>query len=104
MAGRIPVLKKKILSQFQVAEDDLRTLCRQMNVKSLAIFDSVVQGEFKPGQSDIDFLVEFETVSVDGFFDFLDGLKKLFQYNDIELVTADSLKNHVLRQEVLYLN
>lgn len=95
------VLKKKILSQFQVNEDDLRKLCRQMNVKSLAIFGSVIQGEFKAGQSDIDFLVEFEAVSIDGFFDFLEGLKNLFHYNDIDLVTAASLKNQVIRQQIL---
>ncbi len=101
MAGGNDILKKKILSDFQVNEEDLRKLCRELGVKSLAIFGSVIQGEFKPGQSDIDFLVEFESVSLDGFFDFLDGLKKLFHYDDIDLVTTDSLKNHVIRREVL---
>ncbi|MGZ3743471.1 MAG: nucleotidyltransferase family protein [Pseudobdellovibrionaceae bacterium] len=94
-------LKKTILSQFHVKEEDLIKLCRDMNVKSLAIFGSITQGEFKPGKSDIDFLVEFESVTVDGFFDFLDGLKKLFHYNDIDLVTSASLKNQVIRQEIL---
>jgi predicted nucleotidyltransferase len=31
--------------------------------KSLTVFGSVTQGGFKDGQSDIDFLVEFESIS-----------------------------------------
>ena len=68
-------LKKHILNQFNVNEADLKRLCHEMGVKSLAVFGSVTQGGFKAGQSDIDFLVEFEAVSIDRFFDFLDGLK-----------------------------
>ncbi|HEY8271124.1 MAG TPA: nucleotidyltransferase domain-containing protein [Pseudobdellovibrionaceae bacterium] len=95
------VLKKRILSQFQVSEEDLIKLCQAMGVKSLAIFGSALQGNFKPGQSDIDFLVEFELVSIDCFFDFLEGLKRLFHYTDIDLVTRGSLKNQVIREEIL---
>lgn len=101
MTNANDVFKKRILSQFQVSEVDLIKLCRAMGVKSLSIFGSALQGDFKPGQSDIDFLVEFESVSIDSFFDFLDGLKRLFHYNDIDLVTRGSLKNQVIRDEIL---
>lgn len=72
-----------------------------MGVKSLAVFGSVIQCEFHSGQSDIDFLVEFESLSVDKFFDFLEGLKKIFQYDNIDLVTIGSLKNKIIREEIL---
>lgn len=94
-------LKAKILQQFKVNESDLKKLCDQMQVRTLSVFGSVTQNEFKSGQSDIDFLVEFETISIDRFFDFLDGLKKIFHYENIDLVTVASLKNHVIREEVL---
>lgn len=93
--------KKHILGLFNVNEAELNRLCREMGVKSLAVFGSVPQGGFKAGQSDIDFLVEFETVSIDRFFDFQDGLKRLFNYDNIDLVTAGSLKNRVIRQSIL---
>jgi len=95
------LVKKDILSLFNVNEADLKSLCHEMGVKSLAVFGSVIQGGFKPGQSDIDFLVEFESVSVDRFFDFLDGLKRLFHYDNIDLVTSGALKNRVIRQSIL---
>lgn len=94
-------LKNIVLTQFKVNEEDLKQLCFEMGVKSLAIFGSVTQDKFKSGQSDIDFLVEFDVISVDRFFDFLDGLKKLFRYENIELVTVASLKNQVIRDEIL---
>jgi predicted nucleotidyltransferase len=95
------VFKEKILKQFNVSEVDLRRLCSDMGVKSLAVFGSVIHGDFKNGQSDIDFLVEFESVSIDVFFNFLDGLKKLFHYDNIDLLTSASLKNQVIRQNIL---
>ena len=101
MSANSHIVKKGILSQFKVDEEELKRLCREMGVRSLAVFGSVTQGEFKVGISDIDFLVEFEVVSVDRFFDFLDGLKKLFHYDNVDLVTSASLKNHVIRQSIL---
>ncbi|NJL26010.1 MAG: toxin-antitoxin system toxin subunit [Calothrix sp. SM1_5_4] len=101
MPAKNHILKNGILTQFKVNEDDLGKLCREMGVRSLAVFGSVTQGEFKAGQSDIDFLVEFEVISADRFFDFLDGLKKLFHYDNVDLVTSASLKNHVIRQSIL---
>ena len=98
-AGR--VLKDEILIQFGVDKTKLTNLCRAMGVKSLSVFGSVVRRAFVPGQSDIDFLVEFDSVSLDGYFDFLDGLKKIFHYENIDLVTSAALKNRIIRQEIL---
>ena len=93
--------KMTILSQFKVKESDLVELCRKHGVKSLSIFGSVAHDEFKSGKSDIDFLVEFDAVSLDKFFDLLEGLKRIFHYENIDLVTMASLKNKVIRNEIL---
>ena len=95
------LLKQKILTQFGVKESDLIRLCRKHGVKSLSVFGSLAHNEFKSGQSDIDLLVEFDSISVDKFFDLQDGLKKLFHYEKIDLVTVASLKNKVIKQEIL---
>lgn len=94
-------MKDSILNQFYVDEKDLKKLCKKMGVRSLSIFGSAVQGGFKRGVSDIDFLVEFEDVSLDRFFEFMDNLQALFHGNKIDLVTMGSLKNPIIRQEIL---
>ena len=94
-------VKLELFKQFKVEEEDLKKLCLKMGVRSLAVFGSVTRGDFKMGQSDIDFLVEFEIVSADRFFDFLDGLTQLFHYDKVDLVTMPSLKNQVIRQSIL---
>lgn len=95
------ILKAEILTQFGVDENDLKQLCRKHGVKSLAVFGTVANKAFQIGTSDIDFLVEFDFVSVDKFFDLLEGLKTLFHYEDIDLVTMASLKNKIIRNEIL---
>jgi predicted nucleotidyltransferase len=37
----------------------IRALCEKHHVKQLILFGSAVKGEFRPGQSDIDFVVGF---------------------------------------------
>ena len=101
MAAENHTVKFELFKQFKLDEKDLKNLCLKMGVRSLAVFGSVISGDFKIGQSDIDFLVEFETVSADRYFDFLDGLKELFKYDKVDLVTVPSLKNQVIRQAIL---
>ncbi len=86
MAATNHNVKLELLKQFKVDEEDLKMLCRKMGVKSLAVFGSVTCDEFKVGQSDIDFP---------------DGLRELFQYDKVDLVTVPSLKNQVIRQTII---
>jgi predicted nucleotidyltransferase len=101
MEIRNQLSKEELLSQFAVREEDLVTLCRAKKVRYLAIFGSAVRGKFKVNQSDLDFLVEFEVISVDLFFEFLEELKNLFNYQKIDLITLASVKNQVIREEIL---
>lgn len=57
----------------------LVTLCRQYNIKRLAIFGSAVRDDFTP-ESDIDLLVEFESGQTPGlaFFSLEMALSELF--------------------------
>lgn len=93
-------VKDQILERFNVNESEFQKLCTTYGVINLALFGSVLTSEFKPGQSDLDFLVEMERVSFDSYFGLLERLKQLFQYENIDLITVGSLKNKVIRQEV----
>lgn len=92
--------KINILKKFGVDPQNLDDLCAKTGVKSLYFFGSIVDGRFKTGVSDLDFLVEFYDPSFDGYFDLKEGLVELFNYDNIDLVTIGSLKNKIIRDEI----
>ncbi len=92
--------KQDFLNRFHVNEIELVKLCKKYGVKSLAIFGSGINKNFNPGKSDLDFLVEFDHVSFDIYFGLRDGLKILFKYEDIDLITLASLKNQFIKNEI----
>ena len=76
--------------------------CREFDVRRLDVFGSFARGEAKPA-SDIDFLVEFEDPArrpSKRFFGLLHYLEDRFG-RQIDLVTADALKNPYFRRRVL---
>ncbi|MGH9474488.1 MAG: nucleotidyltransferase family protein [Terriglobales bacterium] len=82
---------------------DLETLCRRFRVRRLELFGSAATGEDRPGESDLDFLVEFEPLPAGGYadtyFGLLEALESLFGCA-VDLVTPAAIKNPYLRQSV----
>lgn len=72
-------------------------LCRRYKVKTLSVFGSILTNRFNDN-SDVDLLVEFETLDHDNFdyvsnyFDFRDGLEKLFN-KKVDLIEEKGLRN-----------
>jgi predicted nucleotidyltransferase len=83
--------------------DALERLCRQFHVRRLELFGSAATGRFRPGESDVDFLVEFEPLPpgehATAYFGLLFGLEDLFG-RSIDLVMASAIKNPYFRQSV----
>ena len=75
--------------------DELKQLCKDYNVKSMYVFGSVCTEVFHEN-SDIDFLIAFENLSIeqytDNYFDLHYKLQDLFGRN-IDLLTDQSLSN-----------
>ncbi len=75
--------------------DQLKTLCKTHNVKSLFAFGSVCTDRFND-QSDIDFLISFNSMDygdyADAYFDLADKFEALF-HRSVDLVTDKSLSN-----------
>ncbi len=67
-----------------------KAVLRQYGVKRLGLFGSYARGEATE-QSDLDFVVEFERKSFDGYMDLREFLEKRFQCR-IDLVIADVVK------------
>jgi predicted nucleotidyltransferase len=75
-----------------------RAAIKQFGVKGLALFGSCARRENQM-TSDLDFVVEFERKSFDGYMDLKAFLEKLFDCK-IDLVLADAIKPR-LRQSIL---
>jgi len=75
--------------------DELKRLCHFFNVKSMYVFGSVCTERFNEN-SDIDFLITFDNLSVeqytDNYFELHYKLQDLFG-REIDLLTERSLSN-----------
>jgi uncharacterized protein len=81
----------------------LEQLCRHYRVRRLELFGSVAVGQDRPGESDLDFLVDFEPLAAgtyaDTYFGLREALEQLFG-RSVDLVVASAIKNPYFRQAV----
>lgn len=82
---------------------ELTALCRRYGVRRLELFGSVAAGRDDSSRSDVDFLVEFETLPdgtyADTYFGLLESLEALLQ-RPVDLVVATAITNPYFRQSV----
>lgn len=82
---------------------ELEALCRRFRVRRLELFGSAATGMDRPGESDLDFLVEFEPLPTGGYadtyFGLLEALEALFG-RAVDLVIPSTIKNPYFRQSV----
>lgn len=77
-------------------------LCARHGVARLDAFGSVLRDDFRPGESDIDLLVEFGPhegyALVEAYFGLLDDLRALL--GEVDLVMTDAVKNRYIAREI----
>ena len=88
-------------ARIPIPQATITDFCRRNQVKSLALFGSVLRADFRP-ESDIDLLVEFEPEARIGFMALGRMQRELavLLERPVDLVPKDGLKS-VIRQEVL---
>ncbi len=83
--------------------DELGDLCRRYSVLRLDLFGSSAVGEYRPGECDLDFLVEFLppalTDYADSYFGLLQELEELFG-QPVDLVVGPAIRNPYFLQSV----
>lgn len=83
--------------------DEIGDLSRRHNVLRLSLFGSATRDDFDPKRSDLDFLVDFESLTpgdhADAYFGLLEGLQSLFN-RSIDLVESSTLRNPYRHQEI----
>ena len=84
-------------------QDELNRLCMMYKVMRLELFGSAADGSFRPGTSDLDFLVEFLPLQPDEHFDTYFGLREALQnlfQRTIDLVMTRAIKNPYFLESV----
>ncbi len=85
-------------------QNELVMLCARHGVRRLALFGSAVTGGVDPERSDLDFVVEFETMPpkehADAYFGLLEDLEQLFEGVRIDLIEYGPIRNPYFRREL----
>ena len=76
--------------------EQLEGLCRKHSVRRLEVFGSAADGTFDPDRSDLDFLVEYESLSpaehYEAYFGLWEDLEALFG-RKVDLVEPSAMRN-----------
>jgi predicted nucleotidyltransferase len=78
-------------------------VCQRHGVARLDAFGSALRDDFRPGESDLDLLVEFRPMEpyarVDAYFGMLEELRALLRL-EIDLVMAGAVKNPYIARDI----
>ena len=91
------------MNQLNTYLKDINKLCRQHQVKKLYVFGSALTNNFNEN-SDVDLIVEFNTLTVeeyaDNYFDFKFSLQNIVK-RPIDLLEEKELKNPYFKNAVI---
>jgi uncharacterized protein len=83
--------------------EEIAALCRKHRVRRLALFGSAASGNFEPGSSDIDLLVEFDPMPpiehARAFFALAEDLERLLSIS-VDLVEPSAIRNPYFGESV----
>jgi uncharacterized protein len=81
----------------------IQDICSRAGVARLEVFGSALGQDFRPGDSDLDLLVEFKPMEpyarVEAYFRLRDELQSLLQ-REIHLVMVGAVKNPYILREI----
>ena len=79
---------------------ELEVLCRRFHVRRLELTGSAARGDFDPGRSDIDFVVDFgpdlPPRALEAYFGLKESLETLLNRR-VDLIMAGAVKNPYVR-------
>jgi predicted nucleotidyltransferase len=88
---------------LQNKREAIAELCDRHGVARLDVFGSALRDDYRPGESDVDLLVEF--TPMDGYakavayFDLLEDLRGLLGV-EVDLVMAGAVKNRYIARDI----
>lgn len=92
-----------MVAVFDNNRDAIEALCAKYGVVRLHVFGSILRDDFRPGDSDIDLLVEFSPRDpyelAEAYFDMLDDLRELLGVG-VDLVMVGAVKNRYIAADI----
>jgi len=83
--------------------EEIAAACQRYGIERLFVFGSALRDDFRPGESDIDLLVEFGPLEITKrfhiFLDAREAFRSIFQ-TDVDLVMQGAVKNKVIAGEI----
>ena len=83
--------------------EEIAAACKRYGIERLFVFGSALREDFRPGESDIDLLVEFGPLEITKrfhvFLDAREAFRNIFQA-DVDLVMQGAVKNKVIAGEI----
>ena len=83
--------------------ESISKACLRFGVARLDVFGSALREDFRPGDSDVDLLVQFKPLSphqlVDAYFNLLDELRSILGV-EVDLVMAEAVKNRYIAADI----
>lgn len=88
---------------LKIKRDAIAAACRRRGVSRLDAFGSAVRDDFKPGESDLDLLVELGPMEayarVDAYFGLREDLRVILGH-EIDLVMSSAVKNRYIARDI----
>jgi len=83
---------------------ELSELCKKLKIRRLEVFGSAATGEFESGESDVDFIVEFDEPEAEPgllsrYLILSEELRRLLG-TEVEIITPKSIRNPYFRRSV----
>jgi uncharacterized protein len=92
-----------VTTLLESKREGISKLCAQYGVSRLEAFGSALREDFRPGESDLDLLVEFGPMApyarVDAYFGLRDDLRALLG-QEVDLVMAGAVKNPYVARSI----
>ena len=92
-----------MLELLQAKRESIEALCCRYGVTRLDVFGSALRDDFRPGESDLDLLIEFGPMEgyqkAVAYFDLLEALQSLLGV-DVDLVMTGALTNPYLAWDI----
>ena len=92
-----------VVDVLQDKREAIAELCARYGVARLDVFGSALRDDFRPGESDVDLLVEFGPhegyALVEAYFGLLDELRELLGV-EVDLVMTGAVKNRYIARDI----
>lgn len=90
-------------SRLMASREPIAELCRRFHVVRLEVFGSALRSDFRPEESDLDFVVQFAPEAVaqyaEDYFGLKEGLESLLG-RPVDLIAAGAIRNPYFRASV----